>query len=159
MREGWKWSCHHCAIWSPLQVKHYRRRMTSYTPAEAAALSGFSLDTLRYYEREGILPPVARSAGGHRQYSEADLGTLGFLKCLRETGMPIERLRRYGELCRDATTVPDRIALLEEHAAAVQRDLDELLAQQSRLDEKLAWYRDQLAQPEPASLVAPPLAD
>ena len=118
--------------------------MTTYTPAEAAALSGFSLDTLRYYEREGILPPVARTAGGHRAYSEADLGMLGFLKCLRETGMPIEKLRRYGELCRDEATIPERVALLEEHSAAVQRELDELLAQQARLGEKLAWYRSEL---------------
>lgn len=119
--------------------------MTSYTPAEAAAISGFSLDTLRYYEREGILPPVARTAGGHRAYSEADVGTLGFLKCLRETGMPIEKLRRYGELCRDEATLPDRVALLEEHAEAVQRELDTLRAQQARLDEKLAWYRGELS--------------
>lgn len=118
--------------------------MTTYSPAEAAARSGFSLDTLRYYEREGILPPVARSAGGHRQFSEADLGTLGFLRCLRETGMPIEKLRRYGALCRDDSTIPERIALLEEHAAAVKDEIEELLRQQARLDEKLAWYRGEL---------------
>ncbi|MCP2637227.1 MerR family transcriptional regulator [Microbacterium sp. HD4P20] len=118
--------------------------MATYTPAEAAAISGFSLDTLRYYEREGILPPVARTAGGHRAFSDADLGTLGFLKCLRETGMPIERLRRYGELCRDDRTIPDRIALLEEHAAAVRRELNDLLAQQAKLDGKLEWYRGEL---------------
>lgn len=126
--------------------------MTTYTPAEAAAISGFSLDTLRYYEREGILPPVARTTGGHRSFTEADLGTLGFLKCLRETGMPIEKLRRYGELCRDETTVPDRVALLEEHAVAVQQELDALLAQQRRLDKKLAWYRSQLVRDQAAAI-------
>jgi len=119
--------------------------MATYTPAEAAELSGFSLDTLRYYEREGILPPVARTAGGHRSFSESDLSTLGFLKCLRETGMPIEKLRRYGELCRDETTISDRVALLEEHATAVQRELEALLAQQAKLEGKLAWYRGELA--------------
>lgn len=139
-----KWSCAHCATWSSLQVKPYNRPMATYSPAEAAAISGFSLDTLRYYEREGILPPVARTAGGHRSYTDADLGTLGFLRCLRETGMPIEKLRRYGALCRDDDTVPERISLLEEHAAAVERQLDELRAQQARLDEKLAWYRSEL---------------
>jgi DNA-binding transcriptional MerR regulator len=129
--------------------------MTTYTPAEAAALSGFSLDTLRYYEREGILPPVSRSAGGHRQYSDADLGTLGFLRCLRETGMPIERLRRYGALCRDERTVPERIALLEEHAAAVEAAIADLRAQRDRLTEKLDWYRgrvDPSATATPSSL-------
>ena len=118
--------------------------MRTYTPAEAAERSGFSLDTLRYYEREGILPPVARTAGGHRSFSDADLGTLGFLKCLRETGMPIEKLRRYGELCRDEATFTERVALLEEHAAAVQHELDALLAQQAKLADKLAWYRGEL---------------
>ena len=126
--------------------------MATYTPAEAAEHSGFSLDTLRYYEREGILPRVARTAGGHRLYTEADLGTLGFLKCLRETGMPIEKLRRYGELCRDETTLPDRVALLEEHAAAVQRELEALLAQQAKLDAKLTWYRSEVAQRQAAEI-------
>jgi DNA-binding transcriptional MerR regulator len=126
--------------------------MTTYTPAEAAERSGFSLDTLRYYEREGILPRVARTAGGHRLYTEADLGTLGFLKCLRETGMPIEKLRRYGELCRDEFTMPDRIALLEEHAVTVQRELDALLAQQQKLEGKLTWYRGQVAERQAADI-------
>lgn len=120
------------------------RMTTTYTPAEASTRSGFSIDTLRYYEREGILPPVARTAGGHRAYSDADLGLLEFLACLRETGMPVEALRRYGRLCRSDDTVPERIALLEEHAETVRRHLDDVLAQQRRLAEKLDWYRSQI---------------
>lgn len=115
--------------------------MTTYTPAEAAERSGFSIDTLRYYEREGILPEVRRTAGGHRVYTDDELGLLDFLKCLRETGMPVERLRRYGELCRSDDTIPDRIALLEQHAEHVERQLQEVLAQRARLSEKIAWYR------------------
>ncbi|MEV4738218.1 MULTISPECIES: MerR family transcriptional regulator [unclassified Microbacterium] len=118
--------------------------MTTYTPAETATRSGFSIDTLRYYEREGILPAVRRTAGGHRAYTDADLGLLEFLRCLRETGMPVERLRRYGRLCQSDDTVPERIALLEEHAATVERQLAEVLAQQRRLAEKLDWYRSQM---------------
>ncbi|WP_203137265.1 MerR family transcriptional regulator [Microbacterium sp. JZ31] len=118
--------------------------MSTYTPAEAAELSGFSLDTLRYYEREGILPPVARATSGRRVYDDADLSTLDFLKCLRDTGMPIRRLRRYGELCRDPGSIAERIALLEEHATAVREQAEQLRRRQERLDEKLAWYRTQL---------------
>lgn len=117
--------------------------MRTYTPAEAAQQSGFSLDTLRYYEREGILTGVARSVGGHRVYTEDNLGTLAFLRCLRDTGMPIELLRRYGHLCTDESSLPDRIALLEEHAASVQQRLDELRSQQDRLSAKIAWYREE----------------
>jgi len=72
--------------------------MSSFSPAEAAEHSGLSIDTLRYYEREGILPAVARTAGGRRTYTDDDLARLEFLRCLRETGMPIAKLRRYAEL-------------------------------------------------------------
>lgn len=119
--------------------------MTTYTPAEASERSGFSIDTLRYYEREGILPSVRRTAGGHRVYTDAELGLLDFLKCLRDTGMPIGTLRRYGQLCRREDTIPERIALLEEHAVSVEQQLQEVLAQQTRLAEKLRWYRGELS--------------
>jgi DNA-binding transcriptional MerR regulator len=118
--------------------------MTTYGPAEAAERSGFSIDTLRYYEREGILPPVARSSAGRRQYSDGDLAMLDFLRCLRDTGMPIERLRRYGELARSDETMPERLALIEEHSAVVEQQIAELERQRARLEEKAAWYREQL---------------
>ena len=118
--------------------------MTTYGPAEAAERSGFSIDTLRYYEREGILPPVARNSGGRRQYSDDNLAMLDFLRCLRDTGMPIERLRRYGELARSDETMPERLALIEEHAKVVETRIAELESQRTRLEEKAAWYREQL---------------
>ena len=124
--------------------------MRTYTPAEAAGESGFSLDTLRYYEREGILPGVARTAGGHRVYTESDLGTLGFLRCLRDTGMPISLLRRYGRLCRDDSTLPQRIELLEEHARSVSAELAGLHAREAQLRSKLDWCQAELSRGQDA---------
>lgn len=118
--------------------------MTTYSPAEAAAQSGFSIDTLRYYEREGILPRIERSAGGRRVYSDGDLWMLGFLRCLRDTGMSIEQLRRYGELSRDDSTMPERVALLEEHAASIRARITELDAVLARVEEKTDWYRGEI---------------
>ncbi|TCC28900.1 MerR family transcriptional regulator [Kribbella speibonae] len=118
--------------------------MTTYSPAEAAAQSGFSIDTLRYYEREGILPPIERSPGGRRVYSDGDLWMLGFLRCLRDTGMSIEQLRRYGELSLDDATMPERVALLEEHAASIRARITELDATLVRVQEKVDWYRGEL---------------
>ncbi|GHF23356.1 MerR family transcriptional regulator [Pseudolysinimonas yzui] len=123
---------------------------TTYSPAEAADRSGFSLDTLRYYEREGILAPVSRTAGGHRAYTEGDLDWLGLVRCLRDTGMPIAQLKRYSELAVDASTMDERLALLEDHAREVQASVDALLAQQHRLREKIAWYRRQGASSRPS---------
>jgi DNA-binding transcriptional MerR regulator len=116
---------------------------TTFTPAEAADRTGFSLDTLRYYEREGILAPIARTSGGQRAYRPSDLEWLGLVRCLRDTGMPIAQLKRYSELAADAATMDERLALLEGHAVEVQASIDALLAQQQRLREKIAWYRDQ----------------
>ncbi|GAB4086206.1 MerR family transcriptional regulator [Myceligenerans cantabricum] len=113
---------------------------TGYTPAEAAAESGFSIDTLRYYEREGLLTPIARTPGGRRTYTEADLGWLALVRCLRDTGMSIADLKRYAELCLDASTMDERLALLQAHDDRVQEQVDLLVAQQRRLREKIGWY-------------------
>jgi DNA-binding transcriptional MerR regulator len=117
--------------------------MATYSPAQAAEVSGFSIDTLRYYEREGILRPIARSSSGHRTYTDADLGWLDLVHCLRDTGMPIADLKRYAELALDEATLAARVALLEEHDRRVQESMDALRRQQERLREKIAWYREQ----------------
>ncbi|WP_405458896.1 MerR family transcriptional regulator [Streptomyces sp. NBC_00101] len=113
-----------------------------FTPAETAARTGFTLDTLRYYDRIGLLGPVARSASGHRRYSPGDLEWLAVLRCLRETGMPIADMRSYAELARSGDgTVPQRLAALEAHDVQVEHRLAELLGQRAHLREKIAYYR------------------
>jgi DNA-binding transcriptional MerR regulator len=72
--------------------------VTSYSPGEAASKTGFSLDTLRYYERIGLLPPVDRTAGGWRRYSDTDLLWLMTLRCLRDTGMSVRQMRDFIDL-------------------------------------------------------------
>ena len=115
--------------------------MSDFTPAQAAERSGFSLDTLRYYEREGILSPVARTAGGRRTYSDGDLAWLELVRCLRDTGMPVAELKRYAELCQDDGTIPERIDMLERHDAKVRAQIAELDAQRERIAHKLDYYR------------------
>lgn len=114
-----------------------------YSPAETVESTGLSLDTLRYYEKEGLLGPIDRTAGGRRRYRQADLDWLGLVRCLRETGMPIADLKEYARLSSDAATVDDRLTLLEAHHAHVQEAIDRLLNQQAHLREKIAWYREQ----------------
>ncbi|MEV6844140.1 MerR family transcriptional regulator [Actinoplanes sp. NPDC051411] len=114
--------------------------MATYTPGQVAEKTGFSLDTLRYYERIGLLS-VARTPGGQRQYRDDDIGWLEILRCLRDTGMPIQRMREYAELSRDDDTVPDRIALLEEHDRAVETRIAELQAQRDHIRGKIDYYK------------------
>ena len=116
------------------------------SPAEVVERSGFSIDTLRYYERIGLLDRIARSTGGRRQFNEDHLEWLGVLRCLRDTGMPIAEMRRYASSAREGDrTLEERLTLLTEHAGRVQHTIDELLRQQQHLNEKIAWYQDQIS--------------
>lgn len=117
----------------------------TYSPGEVAERSGFSLDTLRYYERIGLLDGIERTSSGHRRFAQDDLTWLGVLRCLRDTGMPIADMRRYAERARAGEeTLAERMALLVDHEARVEQHITELRAQQEHLREKIAWYRAQL---------------
>jgi DNA-binding transcriptional MerR regulator len=102
-----------------------------YTIAEVAERTGLTAHTLRYYERAGLLSPPARGTNGHRRYGDADLGMLRILTRLKATGMSIQEMRRYAQLCRvGPETFDERRVLLEEHRqqvlgriAALQEDL------------------------------------
>ena len=115
-----------------------------YSPGQVAEKSGFSLDTLRYYERIGLLDGIARTPGGRRTFTDDDLDWLGVLRCLRDTGMPIAGMLRYAQLCRGGDdTVSERIAVLEEHDHVVEEQIRTLRAQQRHIRDKIAWYRSQ----------------
>lgn len=119
---------------------------TTYTVGEASQRTGFSVDTLRYYERLGLLEPVERTSGQQRRYREADLDWLGFVSCLRGTGMPVRDMREVAELVREGDhTIPQRIELLEIHAERVRQRIRELTEQLDAVDHKVVYYRGVLA--------------
>jgi len=112
-----------------------------------AEKTGFSLDTLRYYERIGLLDDIARNSGGQRVFTEGDVAWLRILRCLRDTGMPIQRMVRYAELARGGEgTVAERLELLREH----DRDIDEKIAhmrvEQEHVRAKIAYYQREMTQ-------------
>jgi DNA-binding transcriptional MerR regulator len=131
--------------WSALRVSCSATMNGIFSPSEAAEQSGFSLETLRYYERIGLLDGIDRAPSGHRRFRGEDLEWLGVLRCLRDTGMPIAQMRRYADLarCGDATLV-ERMNLLTGHELNVQAKIALLQAQQKHLWEKIDWYREQL---------------
>jgi DNA-binding transcriptional MerR regulator len=112
-----------------------------YTPAEAVRRSGFTIETLRYYERIGLLADIERDEGGRRVYSDSDLEWLDVLKCLRDTGMPIATMRRYAELTLNDGSIKDRLDTLEDHNRAVSEQVELLHRQQQHLLEKIEYYR------------------
>lgn len=116
------------------------------TIAEAAAATGLSAHTLRYYERDGLLlDAVERASSGHRRYTERDLGWLHLLMRLRATGMPIREIREYAELVRRGDgTEPERLALLRAHRDAVRAQLAEAAGHLAAIEMKIDLYAGRL---------------
>jgi DNA-binding transcriptional MerR regulator len=113
----------------------------TYSIAQAAARSGLSIDTLRYYERIGLVEPPARDSGGRRSYSDEDLAWLEFLTRLRLTGMPIRMMREYAQLRhRGVGSMARRRQILVEHRAGVRERIAELQSSLDVLDYKIDNY-------------------
>lgn len=130
---------------------------TSMTIAQAAAATGLSVHTLRYYERIGLLDPVERRDNSHRRYTQEDLNWIAFLLKLKATGLPVRAMLRYAELRRLGNTmesVTERKAILLDHTLCVQHTLAELQSNLAVLQQKIALYgdieKDAMAQSAPA---------
>lgn len=116
--------------------------MNKYTLQQTAHETGLSTDTLRYYERIGLLTDIERADNGHRRYSDDDLTWIRFLKQLRATGMPIAQMQTFAALRRVGdTTIPQRRAMLETHRAALLAQIDAITAFIGVIDVKLARHR------------------
>ncbi|WP_326625277.1 MULTISPECIES: MerR family transcriptional regulator [unclassified Streptomyces] len=116
----------------------------------AAALCGLSVDTLRYYEREGLtLHPAPRSASGRRRYGVSDLAWLAGLVMLRDTGMPIADIRRYAALARRQGTDVERLQILEQHRREVIARMEQTRKHLAAIDRKIAVYRNVIGTHEP----------
>jgi DNA-binding transcriptional MerR regulator len=110
--------------------------------AEVSARSGLSQDTLRWYEREGILPAVRRGPDGRRRYTQRDAAMVAMLAALRAGGMPTEEMREFSRLVAGgAATHGRRLALLERHRSRLEERRAEVDAHLRVLDDKADHYR------------------
>jgi DNA-binding transcriptional MerR regulator len=117
----------------------------SYTIGQVAEETGLSIYTLRYYEKEGILPPVKRNENSRRTYDSTDIGWLKFACCLRDTGMTITEMKRFAQLTiQGDETTEERVTLLQEQKKRVKSQIDQLLTYMSMIDYKIKLYTDQL---------------
>ncbi len=103
---------------------------------EAAKSTGLSADTIRYYEQEGIVPPIARDASGHRQFTKENVDWMIVLYWLRKTGMSMEVMSRYAALVHAGDhTIPERKQILWAH----EKILADRAAEIARCKEILAY--------------------
>ncbi|WP_367126664.1 stress response transcriptional regulator NmlR [Streptococcus suis] len=109
---------------------------------EVNQVTGLSADTIRYYERIGLIPKIARKSSGVRDFVENDVAILEFIRCFRSAGMSIERLIEYMGLVQAGdSTVEARIDLLKEEQEELRSRLLEIQQALDRLDYKIENYQ------------------
>lgn len=111
--------------------------------SEAAIKSGLKVDTIRYYEAEGLVPRVERGSDGRRRFSSENVEWLTLLFWLRETGMPMKVMRQFASLYAEGdATVSGRKAILLDHAVRLARRRSDLDRCEEILARKLEMYEE-----------------
>ncbi|HET9915078.1 MAG TPA: MerR family transcriptional regulator [Anaerolineales bacterium] len=109
--------------------------------AEVSEQYGLSSDTLRYYERVGLIPPVNRNESGIRDYNELDLRRVEFIKCMRSAGLPVEVLIEYVALVQKGDrTIKARKEILKEQRELLAARMREMQKTLDILDHKIEVY-------------------
>jgi DNA-binding transcriptional MerR regulator len=113
--------------------------------AEVSKEYGLSLDTLRYYERIGLIPTVTRTPNGIRDYGEMDIKRVEFIKCMRSAGLPIEVLIDYVALVEQGdSTVDARKEILKEQRVLLAAKIEDLQKTLNLLDYKISIYENKV---------------
>lgn len=113
----------------------------AHTIADVARASGLSADTLRWYGREGLIPPVPRDSAGRRVYDDPTLRMILLLVRLRRTGMPVARMRDFVAMVAEgAASHGRRMQLLTDHRVHVLEQLLRLREDLAALDQKIDHY-------------------
>lgn len=111
------------------------------TIAEVVERTGLSKDTLRWYERQGLIPPVGRTATGHRAYDDPTVRMIELIVRLRRTGMPVGDMKAFVTLVPlGAASQGRRMALLEDHRGRVRAQLQQLQDDLTAIETKIDHY-------------------
>ena len=121
--------------------------MMNYSAGEVAKKLGISKDSLRYYEKEGLLPPIARDSSGHRVFAESDVDWVFLIRCLRETDMPISRIKKYVSLLMNhgVDSIHERRKILLEHKAFIKDKIATYKTLSRLIEKKLDFYDEALS--------------
>lgn len=112
-----------------------------YSIKTIAQKSGLSQYTLRYYEREGVLPVVARDVNGNRCFDDEDLELISLICCLKDTGMAIADIKQFIALSKEGVSaLPDQRRLLQEHKVHIDEKIKFFQSFAQKVDHKIAYF-------------------
>ncbi|MGX7182584.1 MerR family transcriptional regulator [Enterococcus pallens] len=114
--------------------------------SEVAAKYDMTAATIRYYEKQGLMPPVTRNAAGVRDFQEEDLNWVEFIKCMKDFGLSIDSLSRYSELYQigDSTLIERKEILTKEYQKLLKKQ-EQINRTVAKLEWKLDFYDEKIA--------------
>jgi DNA-binding transcriptional MerR regulator len=119
--------------------------MKTYSISEVAKELNVTAYTLRYYDKEGLMPFVERSASGQRLFKESDIAALKVIDCLKSTGMPIKEIKTFIDWVTDGdTTLQQRFDMFMERKAIVEKQMEELKKTMELVEHKCLYYKTAL---------------
>lgn len=117
----------------------------TYSISEVAKKLNLTAYTLRYYDKEGLMPFVERTPNGTRLFKESDIDALNVIECLKSTGMPIKEIKNFIDWCSDGdSTLQERYDMFLERKAVVEAQLEELNKTMNLINHKCHYYKTAL---------------
>jgi DNA-binding transcriptional MerR regulator len=112
----------------------------TYTISQVAEKMGVTVPTLRYYDKEGLMPFVDKKPDGTRVFKDEDFQGLEIITCMKSSGMPIKDIKKYMNLCQEGDgTLKERLEIFFERKEAVQKQIEELNNIMETINHKI-WY-------------------
>ena len=112
-----------------------------YSAKEAAEMTGLSKSTLRYYEKEQLLPQIARNSQKYRQYTEEDIEWIKMVQCMRTANIPIQSIKKYVSLLiRGGETLEQRFGMVQDHMEDIKNQMSNLQNALNLTQKKLSFY-------------------
>ncbi|TDL31987.1 MerR family transcriptional regulator [Jeotgalibacillus sp. S-D1] len=119
--------------------------MKTYSISEAANELNLTAYALRYYDKEGLIPFVERTASGTRRFKEADLDALKIIECIKSTGMPIKEIKHFIDWCLEGdATLQQRYEMFVERKARVEAQMEEMKKTLEIIEHKCSYYKTAL---------------
>ena len=112
----------------------------NYTIKEFSEKTGITVSTLRYYDKEGLLPFVDKKANGTRVFKDSDFEGLAIINCMKSSGLPIKDIKKYMDLCIEGnSTLKERLDIFLERKEIVKKQIEELNKVMETIEHKI-WY-------------------
>lgn len=115
----------------------------NYTIKQVSEKYNLPISTIRYYDKEGLLPNIKRKESGYRLFSDDDLSTLEWIECFKATGMSIKEIKYYFDLCQQGDeTLQERYEIILQRKESTLKQMEDLQKQLGVIDYKINYYQE-----------------